>query len=79
MKIVLVLLAVIVGIWFFKSARRESLLSAQRRQKPTPTPDATALDMVRCRHCDLHLPKADAIAGKEGMYCSSDHKQLAES
>jgi uncharacterized protein len=34
--------------------------------------------MVRCAHCGLHLPAADAIAGPGGaMFCSVAHRQAA--
>jgi len=32
--------------------------------------------MVRCAHCGLHLPAADALAGPDGaVYCSAAHRQ----
>jgi uncharacterized protein len=44
-------------------------------------------DMVSCAHCGLHLPKAEAVRGKNhgetsgkgAMYCSADHQRQAES
>jgi uncharacterized protein len=34
--------------------------------------------MVRCAHCGLHMPAADAIAGPGGaVYCSVAHRQAA--
>jgi uncharacterized protein len=84
MKLVLVLLAVLVGIWIFKSSRRgaSGSASANNPGKPanTASPDANAkaLDMVRCSHCDLHLPASDAVQGKAGVYCSPEHRQKAE-
>lgn len=80
MKIVLVLAVVLVGIWLFRLNRR----SDQQRPGgdstgPADKPAAMALDMVRCRQCDVHLPKADAIAGKQGVYCSLEHRSRAES
>ncbi len=77
MKIALLLVAVLVGIWFFKSSRRKP----QDGSRPKPTasqPDKVALDMVRCHHCDLHLPRPDAIEGKQGLYCSVDHRRQSE-
>jgi uncharacterized protein len=34
--------------------------------------------MVRCAHCGLHLPSADAVAGERGVYCGAPHRLLAE-
>lgn len=77
MKIALLLVAVLVGIWFFKSSRRKS--QDETRSKPSATvPDRVALDMVQCRQCDLHLPRPDAIEGKKGLYCSVDHQRQSE-
>lgn len=32
--------------------------------------------MVACRHCGLHLPASDALAGPDGPYCSAEHLRL---
>jgi uncharacterized protein len=77
MKIFLVLALVLAGVWLFRASRK----SARQRARPVEKPVTMALDMVRCDHdqCDTHLPKADAIAGKHGLYCSAEHRQQAES
>lgn len=75
MKIVLVLALVLVGVWLFRLNRR----SAAQNKRPAEKPVVMALDMVRCRQCDIHLPKADAVTGKQGVYCSLEHRQRAES
>ena len=86
MKLALILVAVLVAIWLFKSGRRIDPPDDKGR-KPTPghrpggadgkAPDL-ALEMVRCQHCDLHLPKAESIAGQRGVYCSEAHRKQAE-
>lgn len=78
MKVVLVLLAVIVGIWLFKAGRRApSGTGSGRPGKPKPA-DPLALEMVQCQYCNVHLPRPDAFEGKKGPYCSLNHKQQAE-
>lgn len=84
MKIVLVLAAVLIGIWLFRLNRRSDQQrpggqTARPVDKPADTSATLALEMVRCRQCDVHLPQADAIAGKQGVYCSLEHRQRAES
>lgn len=32
-----------------------------------------SIDMVQCRHCQVHLAVTDAISSKEGFFCSTDH------
>ena len=80
MKIALVLALVLVGVWLFRMNRRSDRReSARQSTPPAEKPTVMALDMVRCRQCDVHLPQADAIAGKQGVYCSLEHRQRAES
>ena len=80
MKIVMVLVLVLIGVWLFRLNRRSDRGESARQRTPPPEkPTVMALEMVRCRQCDVHLPKADAIAGKQGVYCSLEHRQRAES
>ena len=80
MKIVLVLAVVMIGIWLFRLNRRpDQQRRGGRGTRPADKPATMALDMVRCRQCDVHLPKVDAIAGKHGVYCSLEHRLRAES
>ena len=74
MKIFLVLVLVLAGVWLFRAHRK----SARQSTRPVEKPVTMALDMVRCQHCDTHLPEADAVAGKHGVYCSPEHRQQAE-
>ena len=78
MKIVLVLVAVLIGIWLFRSGRRGDNPGGSKVDAPPEKAPAQALDMVRCRHCDLHLPMSDAVTGKSGVYCSLEHRRRAE-
>ncbi len=42
---------------------------------PEPAPAPT---MLRCLHCGVHLPPADAITGHAGVYCSEAHRAIRE-
>ena len=80
MKILLVLAVVLIGVWLFRLNRRPDPPRAGGQSGPAANkPQAMALDMVRCSQCDVHLPKADAITGKQGVYCSLEHRLRAES
>lgn len=78
MKIVVILLAVFAAIWFFKASRRGAGSTPKPPPKQTGNTEVPALDMVRCHFCDVHLPRPDAIEGKQGSYCSLEHQRRAE-
>ncbi|MDP3139153.1 MAG: PP0621 family protein, partial [Burkholderiaceae bacterium] len=50
------------------------------KKQASPRRDTLALpeDMVSCPVCDLHLPRAEAVVGNKGLYCSADHRRQAE-
>ncbi len=78
MKIVLILLAIIAAIWFFKASRRGAGGARKPPSRTSENPEVPALDMVRCHFCEVHLPRPDAIEGKKGSYCSLEHQRRAE-
>ncbi len=69
MKYVLVV-AVVLLLWWLMRVRPSP-------PKPPAAPPRDAQAMVRCRHCGLHLPRDEAIAGDDGPYCSEDHRRAA--
>jgi uncharacterized protein len=34
--------------------------------------------MAVCLHCGIHLPQDEAVTGEKGLYCSTDHRALAQ-
>ncbi len=72
MKYLILLAVVLLVAWLWRS-NRKPLGSAT--QKPA---NGNTHDMVRCPVCDLHLPKSDAISGKQSLYCSEAHRQAIE-
>jgi uncharacterized protein len=80
MKYLLVLAVILVAVWLWRKARREELQSRTPPPSPPPAPGAIAPPqaMLRCAHCGLHLPAADAVRGTDGAaYCSTAHRQAA--
>lgn len=75
MKFFIVLGIVLLVVWLWRSGRRDSAES--QRPAPPPTPPHPQ-EMVRCAHCNVHLPRGDALIGRVGYYCSPEHRQLAE-
>jgi uncharacterized protein len=79
MKIAFILIAVLVGVWLFRSSRRAKPQAKSQAEPAFKRPATSQLEMVRCLHCDLHLPKSDAVTGRRGIYCSQEHRQHSES
>jgi uncharacterized protein len=76
MKYLLVLAVVLAVIWFVRNHR-----GADEPKNKKPRQDALAQpqDMVRCPVCSLHLPRTDALPGRDGrLYCCADHRQRAQ-
>lgn len=76
MKLLLVLAAVLLGVWLWRSGRSGA---TPRTDQPPPPPPAVPQDMVACALCGLHVPRSEAVAGRRGLYCCTDHQQRAES
>ncbi|MEJ7687487.1 MAG: PP0621 family protein [Variovorax sp.] len=76
MKYLLVFAVLFVAIWLWRKSRRDEMRSRPPARPATPAVEAPQ-DMLRCAHCGLHLPAADAIAGPNGIYCCAAHRQAA--
>ncbi len=74
MKALVVLLVIALGIWLWQRGRRREVPPPAAPKPRVGAPQA----MLRCAHCGLHLPSADAVAGQRGAYCSTAHLQAAE-
>ena len=71
MKLLLVLLAVLFGVWLWRSRRLAERPQAPRRP-------AELQNMVTCRVCGVHLPSTEAIHTAHGAYCGEAHRKQAE-
>ena len=77
MKYLVLLAVLVIAYLLWRNARIE-----RRAPPPAPggRPDAVPgpQEMVSCPVCGLHLPKADAVTGANGvLYCSHDHRLRA--
>lgn len=72
MKFLLVLLVVAGGLWWLCRPRAKPP-SHPVRKGAESTPPA---EMVACAHCDLRLPRAEALFDPKGHpFCSEAHRQ----
>jgi uncharacterized protein len=69
-----ILLVVLAGVVWWLRTKRNDTDATQDASRQSPNPQT----MVRCAHCDLHLPQNDAIEGSQGVYCSASHRSARE-
>ena len=66
----LVLVALVVlAVWLVRRALRapQDRTAGQRQG-----------ELVRCAHCGLHLPRAEAREAAGALYCSEEHARLGK-
>ncbi|MES2886390.1 MAG: PP0621 family protein [Pseudomonadota bacterium] len=71
MKYLLLLALVGVALWLWSAARR-------RRGAPDRPTDPKAVEMVRCAHCGVHLPRTESLPGQGGQFCDAGHRAAFE-
>jgi uncharacterized protein len=81
LKYLIVIVVVALGIWLWRRDRDAAASKADASPAPKPQAPATSAPpqiMLSCAVCGVHLPKSDALVGKQGNYCSAAHRQQAE-
>jgi uncharacterized protein len=71
MKLLLVLVVLLFGVWLWRSRRIADKPAPPRPPKVLPS-------MVTCEVCGLHLPQSEALVTERGVYCSPQHQQQAQ-
>ena len=72
MKFLLVLLVVVGGLWWLWRPRAKPPSHAARKDAEGTAP----AEMVACAHCDLRLPRAEALFDPKGHpFCSEAHRR----
>ena len=78
MKYLLVLVVVLVAIGLWRHNRRDAPTDTPN-SRPTRPPEPTPpTDMVACAHCSVHVPRNEALPGRQGLYCSPAHRTARE-
>jgi uncharacterized protein len=86
-KYLLIVVAVLGGIWLWRSGRKNDSGKNAVSPPASGSPGATASNaaapaaqtMVRCESCAVHLPESEAVRGKLGWYCGAPHRIARES
>ncbi|HBO2176811.1 TPA: PP0621 family protein [Pseudomonas aeruginosa] len=60
------LIAIAFWLW-----RRFTRPTPHQQQRPQDEPSASP--MVRCAHCGVHVPQANALTHEQRWYCSQAH------
>ena len=80
MKYLLVLAIVLIAYVLWRNSRANRALDREeeRAKRPPVPPAGKPQEMVRCAVCAVHLPRADALPGADGLlYCSQEHRLRA--
>jgi len=78
MKYLLVILLILVVFWLWRSGRPSPKKAAQPgRRSGKPSEEKEIPEMVACGVCHVHLPKSEALIGRDGFYCSEAHRRDA--
>ena len=78
MKYALIFGLVLVVFWLWRSSRQAIASNKDSSAKSTSGGDTETTEIVACALCKVHLPRAEALAGKRGLYCSSEHLLQAD-
>ncbi len=54
------------AVWFWRKFKGQA-------STPKPPAEREAAPMVRCAHCDVHLPRDRALSLDQQWYCSQAH------
>ncbi|ABM96171.1 MULTISPECIES: PP0621 family protein [Methylibium] len=69
MKYLVLLLVIVAVLWLVRSRPR-----AVRPDRAPASEGSAPQAMIECVHCGVHLPRAEAVAGLQGHYCSDAHR-----
>ena len=69
MKYLLILVVIAIVGWFLLRARTRAGADVRKHAAET-----TSQQVVACRHCGVHLPRAEAVADLSGVFCSEAHR-----
>ncbi len=78
MKYLLVLAVVVIAFYIWRNNRLADRAENQRKAAPPRGKPAVPAIMVACPQCGTHLPQTEAVPGRQGHYCSDEHRRLRE-
>lgn len=79
-KFILLLAVVFLIVWLVRGGRPGRAAPPASSAPPPPPANAAAGPdtIVACAQCGLHLPKAEALPGRGGVFCGEAHRSAFE-
>ena len=74
MKYLLVIVLALVVCWLWRLSRRRAAAPPRRPASPTVSKKEIT-EIVACGLCKVHLPRTEALIGRDGFYCSEAHRR----
>ena len=74
MKFAILVLAVLVLLWML----RGSLRGRGTPPRSRPPADEPPQPMLACAQCGVHLPRDEALPGRNGVFCGAEHRAAFE-
>jgi uncharacterized protein len=72
MRFLVLIALVVLAVWLIRRALRGPTAKADISNKT----QADGGELVRCAHCGVHLPRAEARQAAGALYCSDEHARL---
>ena len=72
-RLLVLILLVVLAVWLVRRALRSTTTKTEVRKQA----DSQG-ELVRCAHCGVHLPRAEARQAAGGLYCSDEHARLGK-
>ncbi|MFO1275282.1 PP0621 family protein [Sphaerotilus uruguayifluvii] len=74
-KLLLMVMLGLAFVWWLRGGARRDAGGSARAPAAGPAGAGSALQtMVRCAHCGLHLPQAEALEHEGQAYCGRLHR-----
>ena len=70
-KLLVLVVLVVAAVWLIRRAFRAHTRSTESTEVPKATED-----LVRCAHCGVLLPRAEARLTGGALYCTEAHARL---
>jgi uncharacterized protein len=69
-RLLVLIVLIVLAVWLVRRALR--------RLRRDDTPAIKEAELVRCAHCGVHLPRAEARQAQGALYCSEEHARLGK-